>query len=98
MLLGILVASLLGNMLTEKVILRAGHGTKKVKGVVRAGYGSKNVWFCLILLLILTYKCIIRMNLDLMEFIPEIICLKNTNEDVKHAAKKIRYFIGDKNM
>ena len=66
-----------------------------------------------------------------MEFIPEIICLKNTNEDayvinldeyadagshfialylldnntiyfdsfeVKHAAKKIRYFIGDKNM
>ena len=43
MLLGILVASLLGNMLTEKVILRAGHGTKKVKGVVRAGYGSKNV-------------------------------------------------------
>ena len=98
MLLGILVASLLGNMLTEKVILRAGYGTKKVKGVVRAGYGSKNVWFCLILLLILTYKCIIRMNLDLMEFIPEIICLKNTNEDVKHAAKKIRYFIGDKNM
>ena len=81
MLLGILVASLLGNMLTEKVILRAGYGTKKVKGVVRAGYGSKNVWFCLILLLILTYKCIIRMNLDLMEFIPEIICLKNTNED-----------------
>ena len=43
MLLGILVASLLGNMLTEKVILRAGYGTKKVKGVVRAGYGSKNV-------------------------------------------------------
>ena len=43
MLLGILVASLFGNMLTEKVILRAGYGTKKVKGVVRAGYGSKNV-------------------------------------------------------
>ena len=43
MLLGILVASLLGNMLTEKVILRAGYGTKKVKGVVRARYGSKNV-------------------------------------------------------
>ena len=131
MLLGILLASLLRNMLAGKVILRAGYGTKKVKGMVRAGYGSKNVWFCLILLLILTYKCTIRMNLDLMEFILEIICLKNTNEEayvinlgeyadvgsycivlylldnntiyfdsfeVKHAAKKIRYFIGNKNM
>ena len=33
-------ASLLGNMLTGKVVLRAGYGNKKGKGVLRAGYGS----------------------------------------------------------
>ena len=40
MLLGILDASLLGNMLTGKGIIRAGYGSKG-KGEIRAGYGSK---------------------------------------------------------
>ena len=37
MLLGTLGASLLGNMLAGKWIVKAGHG----KRIVRAGYGSK---------------------------------------------------------
>ena len=41
MLLGTLGASLLGNMLTGKGMLRAGYGNKQGKGVLRAGYGSK---------------------------------------------------------
>ena len=42
MLLGTLGASLLGNMLTGKGILRAGHENKEGKGMLRAGYGSKD--------------------------------------------------------
>ena len=41
MLLGTLGASLLGNMLTRKGVLRAGYGNKNGKGVLRAGYGNK---------------------------------------------------------
>ena len=41
MLLGTLGASLLGNLLTGKGIVRAGYGNKKGKGIVRAGYGNK---------------------------------------------------------
>ena len=41
MLLDTLGASLLGNLLTEKGILRAGSGNKKGKGIVRAGSGKK---------------------------------------------------------
>ena len=41
MLLGTLGASLLGNMLTGKGILRAGYRNKEEKGILRAGYGSK---------------------------------------------------------
>ena len=37
MLLGTLGASLLGNLLTGKGILRAGSGNKKGKGILRAG-------------------------------------------------------------
>ena len=37
MLLGTLGASLLGNLLTGKGIVRAGTGDKKGKGIVRAG-------------------------------------------------------------
>ena len=37
MLLGTLGASLLGNLLTGKVIERAGYGNNKGKGIVRAG-------------------------------------------------------------
>ena len=37
MLLGTLGASLLGNLLTDKGIYRAGKG----RGIVRAGYGNK---------------------------------------------------------
>ena len=40
MLLGILGASLLGNLLTGKGAVRAGYGNNKGKGVVRAGYGN----------------------------------------------------------
>ena len=41
MLLGTLEASLLGNMLAGKGMLRAGSRKKKRKGIVRAGYGKK---------------------------------------------------------
>ena len=41
MLLGTLRASLLGIMLPEKGILRAGYGNKEGKGILRAGYGSE---------------------------------------------------------
>ena len=42
MLFGTLVASLLGNLLTGKVIVRAGsgHPSKKGKAIVRAGCGG----------------------------------------------------------
>ena len=42
MLLGTLDASLLGNLLTGKAVVRAGYGnSNKGKGVVRAGYGNQ---------------------------------------------------------
>ena len=41
MLLGTLGASLLGNLLTGKGIVRAGSGNKKGNEIVRAGYGNK---------------------------------------------------------
>ena len=44
MLLGTLGASLLGNMLTGKGIVRAGYGNKKGKGMLRAGYGIKLIF------------------------------------------------------
>ena len=63
-------------MLTGKGILRAGYGNKQGKGIWGTGYGSKNFLFRFMLLLILKYRSIIRMHLDLMEFILEAICLK----------------------
>ena len=50
MLLGTLGASLLGNMLTEKVIVREGYGNKKGKGMLRAGYGNKMDFLCCLIL------------------------------------------------
>ena len=49
MLLGTLRASLLGNMLTGKGILRAGYGSKDFqskegKGKLTAGYGNKKIF------------------------------------------------------
>ena len=41
MLLGTLGASLLGNSLTGKGIVRAGPGNKKGKGIVRTGTGRQ---------------------------------------------------------
>ena len=41
MLLGTLGASLLGNMLAGRGIVRVGYGNKKGKRIVRAGYRSK---------------------------------------------------------
>ena len=41
MLLGTLGASLLGNLLAGKGIVRAGSGNKKGRGIVRAGYGKE---------------------------------------------------------
>ena len=41
MLLGTLWASLLGNLLSGKGIVRADSGNKKGKGIVRAGYGKE---------------------------------------------------------
>ena len=42
MLLGTLGASLLGNLLAGKGIVRAGSGNKKGKGIARAGAGQ--IW------------------------------------------------------
>ena len=41
MLLGTLGASLLGNLLAEKGIVRTGSGNKKGKGIVKAGTGEQ---------------------------------------------------------
>ena len=41
MLLGTVGASLLGNILAGKGLVRAGSGNKKGKGIVRAGYGKE---------------------------------------------------------
>ena len=41
MLLGTLGASLLGNLLTGKGVVRAGYGYNKGKGAVRPGYGNQ---------------------------------------------------------
>ena len=41
MLLGTLGASLLGNLLAGKGVVRAGYGNNKGKGVVRAGLGNQ---------------------------------------------------------
>ena len=43
MLLGTLGASLLGNLLSGKGILRVGSGNNKGKGILRAGSGNNNV-------------------------------------------------------
>ena len=40
-LLGILGASLLGDILAGKGIVRASYGNEKGKGIVRAGYGNE---------------------------------------------------------
>ena len=41
MLLSTIGASLLGNLLTGKGIVRPGSGNNKGKGIVRAGYGNQ---------------------------------------------------------
>ena len=65
-LLGTLVASLLGN------ILGGGSGIKKGKRILRASCGNKMNYHPL---KTLKYTSIIRMNQDLMVLILEIICL-----------------------
>ena len=46
MFLGALGASLLGNLLSGKGIVRADSGNKKGKEIVRAGYGNKMDFQC----------------------------------------------------
>ena len=65
--LGLIGASLLGNLLTVKGRVRAGKDT---------GRAGLNFQWCLILFKILKYKTIIKINLNLMVFIQEIINLK----------------------
>ena len=50
MLLGTLGARLLGNILAGKVIIRAGSGDKKWKGIIRAGYGKEWGFQCHLIL------------------------------------------------
>ena len=78
MLLGTLARTLLVSMLSGKRIVTAGYGNKRGKGIVRAGYGSsiKKILILPHLLAVLTYKSIIKMSLDLMTFILEIIYQK----------------------
>ena len=49
MLLDTLGATLFGNMLAGKGVVRAGYVNKEVKGMLRVGYGSKKNFFYLIL-------------------------------------------------
>ena len=67
MLLDTIGASWLGNLLTGRGTIRAGEST------IRAG---QNLWCCLILWLTLKYKIMIKINLNLIVFIQEIIHLK----------------------
>ena len=77
MFLGTLGARLLGNLSSEKGMVRAGSGNKKGKVIVRAGYGKECDFECrLILGPTLKYKSIMRINQYLMVFILETICLK----------------------
>ena len=80
MLLGTLDASLLGNILTGRGINRSGEGkgiNRTGEGIVRADYGGKMDFLCRpIFELILKYKNIIKMSLDVMVFILEIILPK----------------------
>ena len=46
-LLGSLLASLLGNILTGKGIIRAGSGNKQGKEILRTGYGNKKFFLIL---------------------------------------------------
>ena len=50
MLLGTFGASLLGNLLTGKGIVRAGPGNKRRKGIVRAGTGKQCGFLCHLIL------------------------------------------------
>ena len=67
MILGNLGASLLGNILTGKEVIRAGEGTIRPGQIISC---------CIMLSLFLKYKSIIKMNLNLMVFIEEIFYLK----------------------
>ena len=73
---GILSASLLGNLLTGKDIIKAGEkalATCRRQGTIRSGQDFQ----CRpILKLILKYESVIKMNVNLMVFIQEIVCLK----------------------
>ena len=80
MLLGTLSAALLGNFLTGKGIYRAGKGkgiNRATEGIIRAGYGNNSskmdFQFRLIFQQTLKFKNIMKMNQNLMVFIPEII-------------------------
>ena len=64
MLLGTLGARWLGNLLIGKGVMRAGENT------IRAG---QNFWCCIIVQQILECKSIIKIKLNLMVFIQEII-------------------------
>ena len=78
-LLSTLGTSLLANIIAGKGITRAGYGSRG-KGTIRVGYRSKYFQSKKTLILPdpLTYfkvQNIIRMSLDLMEIIPEKVCL-----------------------
>ena len=74
MLLGTLGASLLGNLWKGKGVIRDGKGTIRT-GERTIGAGQ-DFWCCRIPKLILKYKSIIEMNLNLIEFTQVIIYLK----------------------
>ena len=79
MLLGPLGASLLGNMLAGKGIIRGGEGTARVgygsKGSSIKRSSSKKNFDPATSYNNLKYKCLVKVNLDLTVFILEIICL-----------------------
>ena len=76
MLLGTLGASLLGNMLAGKGIVRAGYWYRERKGMLRAGYGSKKILTPPHPRRNFEIKNIVKMNQGLMEFFQKLIYLR----------------------
>ena len=78
MLLGTLGASLLGNLLGRKGVVRAGSGNKKGREIVRASSGKKKKGFLMPPYPLTNFeiKSIIKINQDLIVCFQEIIWLK----------------------
>ena len=102
MLLGTLGASLLGNLLARKGIVRASSGNKKGKGIVRAGYWKEWDFF---FKKIKDGAYVINFNeyADVGTHWIALFCNKNEivyfdSFGVEHVPGEIKEFVGNKNI